>query len=133
MKPYSVGVSDEYGWIMYYGKAPTFDWLVDFLSERLSECSPAGLPALRDQAVRESADGAHLYLPGLPPDRYRKALDILADQAVPAARQAMRTTLAGVYPENDGADSAVPALGDVKTVALIARNVLRREARAEEG
>ncbi|MFR9799197.1 hypothetical protein ACL02U_25380 [Streptomyces sp. MS06] len=124
MKLYDVGVSAEYGWIMYYGSAPMFDWLVGFLSERL----PEGPPALRDRAVRESANAAHLYLPDLPPDRYRKALEILADETVPAARRAMRTTLAGVYPETHGFDPAVPALGDVKTVALIARHVLRREA-----
>ncbi|MDH6575702.1 hypothetical protein [Kitasatospora sp. MAP5-34] len=118
MKYYSVSVSDDYGWIMYYGQAPMFDWLVDFLRDRV--------PGMSDHSVRESADAVHLYLPELPAPLYRQVLEVLAHQAAPAAQEAVRTTLNGVYPVSDGWDRAVPAVGDVKTIALISRRVLTR-------
>lgn len=115
---YSVSVTEDYGWIMYYGKAPMFDWLTDLLRDRV--------PELSEYSMRETGDGAYLNLPELPEPLYRRALEVLATEAAPAAQEAVRTTLAGTYPVKDGYDWAVPAVGDVKTIALIARDVLAR-------
>ena len=125
MNLYSVSISAEYSWLMYSGSEPMFGLMVEVLRE--------GVPGLGELTVTPRHDGPHgagrhLNLLTLPPDQYRAALRVLADQAVPRAREALyRGELSSAYGQYGGsADGRIEALGDMKTVALIARNVLAR-------
>ncbi|WUD77154.1 hypothetical protein OG937_38365 [Streptomyces sp. NBC_00510] len=124
MKFYSVSISPEYGWLMYSGKEPIFNLIVDVLREEVPD--PGELTIVpRHDGPGES--GRHLNLPTLSADRYRAALAVLADRAVPRARAALYDgELSAAYPNREWGVGRVEALGDVTTVALIARNVLAR-------
>ncbi|MEW2522277.1 hypothetical protein [Actinacidiphila alni] len=126
MKSFSVSVSPEYGWLMYHGGEPMFDLMLDVLRARVP--GPAGLTVVPRDIDAPGGTGRHLNLLTLPPDQYRAALRVLAEQAVPAARAALYGGgLSTAYEKSGGSgDGRVPALGDMKTVALIARNVLAR-------
>lgn len=118
MTYYRVLVSKEYGWVMYYGSAAMFDWLVEFLARRL--------PGMDEGLVRKADSIVSLHLTELPPPQYQEALTVLAREAVPAAQDALSGPLAGVFPMEFGVDTSLAAVGDVKTIALIARNLLAR-------
>ncbi|MFF4615333.1 hypothetical protein [Nonomuraea jabiensis] len=127
MNLYSVSLSPEYSWLMYSGSEPMFGLMVAVLRE--------GVPGLGDLTVVPRHDGPgsaglHLDLLTLPPGQYRAALRVLADQAVPRAREALYGgELSSAYEKYGGsADGRIEALGDMRTVALIARNVLARMA-----
>ncbi|MFJ4847247.1 hypothetical protein [Streptomyces sp. NPDC088733] len=124
MKFYSVSISPEYGWLMYSGREPMFNLIVDILREELP--APGELTIVPRQDGPGDG-GLHLNLLALPADRYRTALEILADGTIPRARAALYDgELIAVYPHWEWGDDRVKALGDIKTVALIARNVLAR-------
>jgi hypothetical protein len=117
---YSITFNDMHGWIMYYGAEPLFRWLTAYLDQRV--------PGLSERTLREERDAVWLYLPDLPRDARLRALRILAEEAPAAAADFLadksRETRATIAPEHD---RTTWALGDVKTLALIARNLLARE------
>ncbi|NUW41245.1 hypothetical protein [Nonomuraea rhodomycinica] len=134
MKLYSISLSPEYSWLMYSGSEPMFGLLLAVLREEVPGLGELTVVPRHDGP---GAAGLHLNLLTLPPGQYRAALRVLADQAVLRARKELYGgELSSAYERRGGsADGRIEALGDMKTVALIARNVLARMAEdvAESG
>jgi len=116
VKYYSVSVTETHGWIMYVGSEALFRWLTDYLDDRV--------PGLREQTLREAQNAVYLYLPDLPRAAYLRTLEVLGRDAPAAAAEVVPSLIQYRAPGTSHQEQVVSVLGEVKTLALIARNTL---------